>query len=68
MDIINLIPEDLFEFLATETNVYYKVPKLKGKIMFQLILYTLLCTKKGSLRIMEPVLPDVSEAHREVSI
>lgn len=55
MEIINLIPEDLFDFLAAETNVDYKVPKLKGKIMFQLILYTLLCTKKGSLRVMESV-------------
>jgi IS4 transposase len=55
MDIIKLIPEDLFDFLAAETDVDYKVPKLKGKVMFQLILYTLLSTKKGSLRVMESI-------------
>src|ERR1700722_2287671 len=54
-DIINLIPDDLFDFLAAETQVDYKVSKLKGKIMFQLILYTLLCTKKSSLRVMESI-------------
>jgi len=31
MDIITLIPEDLFDFLAAETKVDHKVPKLKGK-------------------------------------
>jgi hypothetical protein len=55
VDIITLIPENLFDFLAVETKVDHKVPKLKGKIMFQLILYTLLSTKKGSLRVMEAV-------------
>jgi len=55
MDIITLIPEDLFDFLAAETQVDHKVPKLKGKVMFQLILYTLLSAKKGSLRVMEAV-------------
>jgi len=55
IDIINLIPEDLFDFLAVETKVDHKVSKLKGKVMFQLILYTLLSTKKGSLRVMEAV-------------
>jgi IS4 transposase len=55
MDIITLIPEDLFDFLAAETKVDHKVSKLKGKVMFQLILYTLLSTKKGSLRVMETV-------------
>ena len=55
MEIISLIPEDLFDFLAAETKVDHKVPKLKGKVMFQLILYTLLSTKKGSLRVMESV-------------
>ena len=55
MDIIKLIPEDLFDFLAAETKVDHKVPKLKGKVMFQLFLYTLRSTKKGSLRVMESV-------------
>jgi IS4 transposase len=55
MDIIKLIPEDLFDFLSAETKVDHKVPKLKGKVMFQLLLYTLLSTKKGSLRVMESV-------------
>lgn len=55
MDIVKLIPEDLFDFLAVETKVDHKVPKLKGKVMFQLLLYTLLSTKKGSLRVMESV-------------
>jgi len=55
MDIIALIPEDLFDFLGAETKVDHKVPKLKGKVMFQLILYTLLSAKKGSLRVMESI-------------
>lgn len=53
--LIELIPDHLFEFLATETQVDYKVHKLTGRTMFQLILYTLLTTKKGSLRVMETV-------------
>jgi IS4 transposase len=54
-DIINLIPDSLFEFLASETQVDRKVHKLKGKMMFQLLMYTLITTKKGSLRVMEQV-------------
>lgn len=55
IDIINLIPGHLYDFLAADTDVDYKVPKLKGKSIFQLILYSLICTKKGSLRVMETI-------------
>lgn len=55
IDLINLIPEQRFEFLAAQTNVDYKVHKLEGKIIFQLVLYSLLTTKKASLRVMESV-------------
>ena len=55
IDLINLIPEDRLNFLAAETKVDYKVQKLHGKTMFQLILYSLITTKKASLRVMESV-------------
>ena len=55
IDLINLIPEERFSFLAAETKVDYKVQKLHGKTMFKLILYSLVTTKKASLRVMESV-------------
>lgn len=55
IDLINLIPEERFSFLAAGTKVDYKVQKLHGKTMFQLILYSLLTTRKASLRVMESV-------------
>lgn len=54
-EILKLIPEEYFDFLAAETKVDYKVKKLHGSIVFKLILYSLLTTKKGSLRVMESV-------------
>ena len=55
IDLLNLISEDKFDFLAAESKVDYKVHKLHGKTMFKLILYSLLTTKKASLRVMESV-------------
>ena len=55
IDLIKLIPEERFSFLAAETKVDYKVHKLHGKTMFKLILYSLVTTKKASLRVLESV-------------
>lgn len=55
VDLINLIPEERFNFLAAETKVDYKVHKLHGRTMFKLILYSLLTSRKASLRVLEGV-------------
>lgn len=59
-EILKLIPEEYFEFLAAETKVDYKVKKLHGSTVFKLILYSLLTTKKGSLRVMESIFSSYS--------
>lgn len=54
--IIELIPAELFDFLAIETKVDYQVKKLTGKSVFKLILFSMLETDKLSLRVMESFL------------
>jgi hypothetical protein len=51
--LLNYISEDELDILSTETNVNHQVKKLKGSIMFKLILYTILESKHASLRVME---------------
>ncbi len=52
-DLLNLIPEELFEKLAKDHKVDYQVKKLYGKRIFQLLVYGLLSQKELSFRILE---------------
>jgi transposase len=54
-DIIKMIPEEMLDFLSAETKVDHKVQKLKGSILFKLILYSVLTTRNSSLRVLESV-------------
>jgi len=51
--LLNYISEEELEILSVETKVNHQVKKLKGSIMFKLILYTILESKHASLRVME---------------
>lgn len=51
--IIKLLPEKDLEFLSAKTAVDHQVKKLKGIIVFKLILFSMLNTTKLSLRVME---------------
>ena len=53
MEILNYIPKEKLDFLALESNVDFKAKKLDGVVLFQLLVYSMLSTKKGSLRVME---------------
>ena len=55
-DLLAFIPEEELDQLAAESNVDHQVKKLSGKIMFQLILFSMLNSEKASLRIMESLL------------
>ena len=52
-DLINLLPEGELDVFAADTKVDYQVKKLSGKIIFQLILFSMLSRKRVSLRVME---------------
>lgn len=54
-DILNLIPDSLFKELSATTSVDYKVKKLNGRVLFSLLLYSLLSQKDTSLRVLEQV-------------
>lgn len=54
--ILNLIPEDILDFLTAETRVDHQVKKLKGNTVFKLILFSMLNSDKLSLRVMEAFL------------
>ena len=51
--LLNLIPEDTWEKLTIETGVNRKAKKLEGRIVFNLLLFSLLNVKENSLRVME---------------
>ena len=59
-DLINLIPEEELEVFAAETKVDHQVKKLSGKVIFQLILFSMLSRKRVSLRVMEEFLRSAS--------
>jgi hypothetical protein len=48
--ILALIPDDLLTGLAIETGVDYYAKKLQGRVLFRLLLYSLLTQKDNSLR------------------
>ena len=54
-EILDLLPDGLFERLSAETNVDFKVKKLSGKTVFILLLYSLLSERDVSLRVMEKI-------------
>lgn len=51
--LLNLIPDELLEQFAAETEVDYQVKKLKGCVIFKLLLYSILKTNKLSQRVIE---------------
>jgi len=59
-EVIDLIPQKLFEFLSVETQVDYQVKKLTGETIFKLILFSMLENDKLSLRVMESFLESAS--------
>lgn len=55
-EIISLLPEQEIEFLSAETKVDHQVKKLRGVLVFKLILFSMLNSAKLSLRVMESFL------------
>ncbi len=53
--ILGLIDDNLLDNLAEETGVDFNVKKLSGKVIFKLLLMTILDDSKASLRIMEKI-------------
>jgi transposase len=54
-ELLELVPDQLVECVAKETNVDYSVSKLTGRNMFALLLYGLISGKEVSLKILEDV-------------
>ena len=52
-EILALIPDELLGQLARDTSVDFYAKKLKGKIIFKLLLFSVLAYKDNSLRRME---------------
>lgn len=53
--ILGLIDDNLLDSLAEQTDVDFNVKKLSGKVIFNLLLMTILDDSKASLRIMEKI-------------
>lgn len=58
-ELIGLIPRHVFSKLSAETKVDYQVKKLRGEIMFKLILFSIVNTNRVSLRVMESMMQSV---------
>ena len=54
-ELLEFIPDDLLEKIEKKTKVNYQVKKLNGKIIFKLLLMSLLDSKNISLRVMEEI-------------
>lgn len=54
-DILSLIPDKLFDDLSATTDVDYKVKKLNGRVVFTLLMYSLLTQREPTLRVIEQV-------------
>jgi hypothetical protein len=52
-DLVALIPDSYFDEIAEQTNVDYQVKKLNGKLIFNLLLMSVLQSERLSLRVME---------------
>mgnify|MGYP000207996113 FL=1 len=53
--ILGLVDDNLLDNIAEETDVDFNVKKLSGKVIFKLLLMTILDDSKASLRIMEKI-------------
>lgn len=54
-ELLEFIPDSLLEKIEKKTKVNYQVKKLNGKIMFKLLLMSLLDSRNVSLRVMEEI-------------
>lgn len=54
-DLLAFIPEQDLALLAAQTRVDHQVKKLSGRVMFQLLLLSLLEGGRASLRVMEDI-------------
>ena len=61
--ILKLIPAKKLDFLSVNTKVDHQVKKLKGSIIFKLILFSMLHTEKLNLRVMESFLKSAQFRH-----
>jgi len=77
-DLMLLIPEELFDTIALQTNVDFQVKKFKGSLMFKLLLMGILTSERLSLRVLEEIfhsqkfrflaeiLPDITTRHSSI--
>ena len=54
-ELLKFIPDSFLEKMEKKTKVNYQVKKMDGKIMFKLLLMSLLDSKNISLRVMEEI-------------
>jgi len=66
-EILALLPDEYIEELASTTNVDYYAKKLKGKIVFKLLLLSVLTYKDNSLRRMESLFASMSDEDKSDS-
>jgi transposase len=52
---MDMIPDEMLDFLSVQTKVDYKVHKLTGAVIFKLLIYSLLTNRQSSLRVLESV-------------
>ncbi len=60
-EILSLLPDEYIEELASTTNVDHYAKKLKGKIVFKLLLLSVLTYKDNILRRMESLFASISD-------
>ena len=54
-ELLEFVPDDLLKEMEKKTRVNYQVKKMNGKIMFKLLLMSLLDSKNISLRVIEEI-------------
>jgi len=54
-ELLEFVPDSLLEKIEAETKINYQVKKLNGKIVFKLLLMSLLDSKNISLRVMKEI-------------
>jgi hypothetical protein len=52
---MDMIPNEMLDFLSVQTKVDHKVHKLNGSVIFKLLIYSLLTNRQASLRVLESV-------------
>ena len=53
--IMGLLSDKVLDFLSATTQADYKVHKLKGAVLFKLLVYSLITQREASLRVLERV-------------